>query len=46
MSIDDAWKDDAKTSPAEQSRRHGGFGGLSPPNKAPSSPNWNVKHYK
>jgi len=30
-----------------QSRRHGaGFGGLiHPPNKAPSPPNWNVKHY-
>jgi len=24
----------------------GGFGGLSPPNKAPSIPNWNMKHYK
>jgi len=24
----------------------GGFGGLSPPNKAPSPQNWNMKHYK
>ena len=24
----------------------GGFGGLSPPNKAPSPPNGNMKHYK
>jgi len=24
----------------------GGFGGLSPPNKAPSPSNWNMKHYK
>jgi len=39
MLIDEAWKDDAKTSPAEQSHRHGSFGGLSPPK-------WNVKHYK
>jgi len=23
-----------------------GFSGLNPPNKAPSPPNWNVKHYK
>jgi len=30
-----------------QSRRHGGdFDGLSPPIKAPRSPNWNIKHYK
>jgi len=31
----------------DQSRRHGeAFGGLSPPNKAPSPPNLNMKHYK
>jgi len=24
----------------------GGFGGLIPPNKAPSPPNWNMKHCK
>ena len=24
----------------------GGFGGLSPPNKALGPPNWNKKHYK
>ena len=24
----------------------GSFRGLSPPNKAPSPPNWNIKHYK
>jgi len=24
----------------------GSFGGLSPPNKAPSPPNWDMKHYK
>ena len=24
----------------------GGYWGLNPPNKAPSPPNWNVKHYK
>ena len=24
----------------------GGSGGLSPPNKTPSLPNWNMKHYK
>jgi len=29
-----------------QSRHHGGFSGLSPPNKVPSPPNWNVKHYR
>jgi len=29
-----------------QSRRYGGFGGLSPTTKAPSPPNWNMKHYK
>jgi len=26
----------------DQSRRHGGFGGLSPPTHL----NWNIKHYK
>jgi len=24
----------------------GGIGGLTPPNKAPSPPKWNMKHYK
>ena len=29
-----------------QSRHHEGtFGGLAPPDKAPSLPNWNMKHY-
>ena len=27
-------------------RGGGAFGGLSPPNKTPSPPNWNTKHYK
>ena len=29
-----------------QSRRHGGLWWAEPPNKAPSPPNWNMKHYK
>jgi len=29
-----------------QSRRHGGFWGLIPPNKPLSLPNWNMKHHK
>ena len=35
------------TSWSLQSRRHGGFWGLSPTNKAPSlPPNWTMKHYE
>ena len=30
----------------DQSRRHGGFCGISLPNNAPSPPTWNVKHDK
>ena len=29
-----------------QSRCHGAFGGLNPPNNAPSPPHWNMKHCK
>ena len=38
------WGESKSATP--QSRRNGGgVGGLSPPNKAPRPPNWNVKHY-
>ena len=33
-----------KPEPSVVSR--GSFGGLSPPNKSPSPPKWNMKHYK